>query len=253
VRSDGVGLHSEDGLRLAATTWRSADEPQAAVVVAHGLTITKDHPSVTALASSLVAEGFGVITYDGRGHGDSEGLCTLGCDEAFDVAAAVAYARTLSPRVVAVGSSMGAIAVLRYGATDPDLAGVVAVSAPARWRIHSARSFVAAAMTRTGAGRDLVRRRKGVRLAPRWNAVAAPEEVASRLGCPAAIVHGSADRFIPAREATRLYERLRGPRRLDVVPGMGHGFGRAAVPAIIDAVRWTITARGELGADVLSR
>lgn len=253
MRSDGVGLDSEDGLRLAATTWRNDDEPKAAVVVAHGLTITKDHPSVTALASSLAAEGFGVVAYDGRGHGDSEGLCTLGSDEVLDVAAAVAYARSLSPRVVAVGSSMGAIAVLRYGATDPDVAGVVAVSAPARWRIHSARSLLAAVMTRTAAGRDLVRRRKGVRLAPQWSAVAAPEEVAAHLVCPAAIVHGSRDRFIPAREAERLYEQLAGPRRLDIVPGMGHGFGRAAVPAIVDAVRWTITARGEARADVLSR
>jgi uncharacterized protein len=253
VRSDEVRLESEDGLRLAATTWRGDDEPPAAVVVAHGLTITKDHPSVTAVASSLAAEGFAVIAYDGRGHGDSEGLCTLGSDEVLDVAAAVACARSLSRRVVAVGSSMGAIAVLRYGPTDPDLAGVVAVSAPARWRIHSARSLIAALMTRTGVGRDVVRRRKGVRLAPRWCSVAAPEEVATHLVCPVAIVHGSGDRFIPAREATRLYERLGGPRRLDIVAGMGHGFGRTAIPAIVDAVRWTITARGELGAGVLGR
>jgi pimeloyl-ACP methyl ester carboxylesterase len=82
--------------------------------------------------------------------------------------------------------------------------------------------------------------------------VAAPQEVATHLVCPAAIVHGSGDRFIPAREATRLHDHLGGPRRLDIVPGMGHGFDRAAVPAIVDAVRWTITTRGELGADVLS-
>ncbi len=248
MRCDGVVLHSEDGLRLAATTWRSDRERHAAVVVAHGLTITKDHPSVTAVASSLAAEGFEVVAYDGRGHGDSEGLCTLGTDEVLDVGAAVAYARSFSPRVVAVGSSMGAIAVLRYGATDPELTGVVAVSAPARWRIHSARSLLAAVMTRTGVGRDVVRRRKGVRLAPRWSAVAAPEEVATRIVCPVAVVHGSGDRFLPTREATRLYDRLGGPRRLDIVAGMGHGFGRAAVPAIVDAVRWTISARGELGA-----
>jgi pimeloyl-ACP methyl ester carboxylesterase len=253
VGREAVELRSEDGLRLAATTWTpDATEPEAAVVIAHGLTITKDHPSVTALASGLAADGFAVVAYDGRGHGGSEGVCTLGADEVLDVAAAVAHARGASGRVVAVGSSMGAIAVLRYGATAPDLSGVVAVSAPARWRIHSARSLLAAAMTRTAVGRNIVRRRTGVRLATTWTAAPAPEDLAVGLACPAAIVHGSRDRFIPAAEATRIYARLAGPRRLDIVDGMGHGFGPAAAAAVRRAVQWAIATHGELGANVLS-
>jgi alpha-beta hydrolase superfamily lysophospholipase len=242
VRS-GLALCTEDGLRLAATTWLGDDEPTAGVVVAHGLTITKDHPTVVSLAEALAAQGFAVVAYDGRGHGASEGLCTLGCEEAFDVAAAVEHARTMSRRVVAVGSSMGAIAVLRYGTRDADLNGVVAVSSPARWRIHSTRSLVAAVMTRTSVGRDVVRRRKGVRLAPKWKPVPAPDELAARLTCPVGVVHGSRDRFIPVGEAERLYARAGSDRRLDIVPGMGHGFGSHATPAILEAVRWTLSTR----------
>ena len=63
------------------------------------------------------------ITYDGRGQGDSGGLCTLGDAERHDVAAAVAFAREHADRVVVVGASMGAIAVLRHAAGDADLAG----------------------------------------------------------------------------------------------------------------------------------
>ena len=240
----GLELRTSDGLRLAATTWLgNVAAPDAAVVVAHGLTITKDHPTVVSLADELAAEGFAVVAYDGRGHGASEGLCTLGCEEVLDVAAAVEHARTMSPRVVAVGSSMGAIAVLRYATSDPDLAGVVAVSSPARWRIHSARSLVAAVMTRTSVGRDAVRRRKAVRLAPKWTPAPAPQELSARLACPVVIVHGSRDRFIPVREAERLYARAGVNRRLDIVPGMGHGFGSLATPAIVDAVRWTLSTR----------
>jgi alpha-beta hydrolase superfamily lysophospholipase len=240
----GLELCTEDGLRLAATTWLGDDTaPEAAVVVAHGLTITMNHPTVVSLADELVAQGFAVVAYDGRGHGASEGLCTLGREEALDVAAAVELARTMSPRVVAVGSSMGAIAVLRYGTGDPDLTGVVAVSSPARWRIHSARSLVAAVMTRTRVGRDTVRRRKAVRLAAKWTPTPAPEELAARLNCPVAIVHGSRDRFIPVREAERLYARAGANRRLDIVPGMGHGFGSRATPAIVEAVRWALSTR----------
>ena len=239
----GLELRSEDGLRLAATTWLAdASEPAAAVVVAHGFTSTKDHPTIVTLGDELAAEGFAVVAFDGRGHGASEGLCTLGTKEAFDVAAAVEHARTISPRVVAVGSSMGAIAVLRYGIRDPDLAGVVSVSAPARWRIHSARSLVAAVMTRTRFGRDVVRRRNAVRLAPTWERTAAPQELAAGLACPIVIVHGSRDRFVPVGEAERLYARAGANRRLDIVPGMGHGFGSRATPAVVEAVRWTLSA-----------
>jgi alpha-beta hydrolase superfamily lysophospholipase len=243
VRS-GLELHTDDGVRLAATTWLTdASEPQAAVVIVHGLTSTKDHPTVVTLGDELAAQGFAVVAFDGRGHGASEGLCTLGDEEAMDVAAAVRHARTMSPRVIAVGSSMGAIAVLRYGTRDPDLAGVVSVSAPARWRIHSARSLVAAVMTRTRFGRDVVRRRNAVRLAPKRTRTAAPQDLAGRLSCPVVIVHGSRDRFIPVGEAERLYARAGTNRRLDIVPEMGHGFSTRATPAVVEAVRWVLSAR----------
>ena len=54
--------------------------------------------------------------------------------------AAVHVARERSDRVVLVGTSMGAIAALRYAATDPELAGVVAVSCPAAWRLPATRA-----------------------------------------------------------------------------------------------------------------
>jgi pimeloyl-ACP methyl ester carboxylesterase len=238
---DAVELDTDDGVRLAAAVWPAPTvRPPAAVVLAHGLSINKDHASVMALASSVTAAGFGVVTYDGRGHGASDGFCTLGTDEAYDVAAAVSFARSLAPRVVAVGSSMGGIAVLRYGAGVGDLDGVVTVSVPARWRIRSTRSLAAAAMTRTRVGRRFVRARTGVRLAPAWNSPSTPEQLAAAITCPAAIVHGSRDRFIPVNEARLLYERLPGRRRIDIVDGMGHGFGPLAVAAVTDAVCWAV-------------
>jgi uncharacterized protein len=243
VRSEIAELRSADGVRLAARIWASeTPEHGGSVVVAHGLTVTKDHWSVVALADRMAAEGFTVVAFDGRGHGGSDGLCTLGTDEALDVAAAVAFAGALSPPVVAVGSSMGAIAVLRFAATGGVVDGVVAVSSPARWRLHGWQTLVAAGVTRTGLGRRLLSRRKDVRLAARWSAPAAPEEMAARIRCPAVIVHGTRDRFIPAGEAVRLYHRLSGPRRLELVDGMGHGFGPQAVGPILAGVRWALTS-----------
>jgi uncharacterized protein len=241
VERADVELRCADGVTLASTTWRGRNtDPGAAVVLVHGLGIDRNDRSITATASALVDTGWAVVAPDTRGHGASDGVCTLGTDEALDVAAAVAHAKTLGVCVVAVGSSMGGVAVLRYAQTASDLAGCVIVSAPATWRVHSARSLAAAAITRTAIGRRAIHRRAGVRLSAKWGAPAAPRDVAAGVTCPAAIVHGANDRFIPPREATRLFERLGGPRRLDIVDGMHHGFGPAAQEAIVDAVCWVL-------------
>jgi len=87
-----LSLRTADGVALAGRI-RAVDNPRAAVVVVHGFTATQDHPEVLAVADALVAHGFDVVTYDGRGHGSSEGICTLGHHERADVAAAVAVAR----------------------------------------------------------------------------------------------------------------------------------------------------------------
>jgi pimeloyl-ACP methyl ester carboxylesterase len=249
VESVDGELSSDDGVSLATTTWRRRDaDPLAAVVLVHGLGIDRNHRSVAETVEALLPAGFAVVAFDGRGHGASGGVCTLGTDEGRDVAAAVALATQFSPTVVAVGSSMGGVAVLRHASTgdresgrcQEDIAGIVSVSAPATWRIHSARSLAAAALTRTAVGRRALLRHSGVRVSPTWTSPPEPAEVAAGVTCAAAIVHGAGDRFIPPDEARRLFDRLAGPRRLDVVEGMAHGFGRRAERPIVAAVQWVV-------------
>ena len=95
-------LHTADGLALAAEVWPApeAGASGAVVVLVHGFTAHRRDPTVLAMAHELRAAGHTVVAYDMRGHGESEGLCTLGDRERHDVAAAVAAARDLAPRVV---------------------------------------------------------------------------------------------------------------------------------------------------------
>jgi pimeloyl-ACP methyl ester carboxylesterase len=192
-----------------------------------------------------------VIWYDARGHGRSEGLSTLGDLESHDVAAAVACGAARAERVVLVGASMGAIAALRYAASNDalssnassnnDLAGVVLVSCPAAWRLpRSARGFLAAGLTRTGIGRALAARYLKVRVAPRWTNPRPPVALVPSVTVPLAIVHGDADRFIATADAHELAALAQGPCRLDVVPGMGHALDPLAAPVIVDAVEWAL-------------
>jgi pimeloyl-ACP methyl ester carboxylesterase len=238
--SSELELTTSDGLRLAASLDMTAEAPRAMAVVAHGFTGTRHHPEVVAVVRTLLAAGVGVLSFDARGHGDSEGLCTLGDAEAKDVAAAVAVARDIHPRVVTVGASMGAIAVLRHAASDRDVNGTVVVSCPAQWRLHSPQSALGALLTRTRPGRSFLLRTAKVRVAPRWTNPASPEELIGSIRRPVAIVHGAADRFIPARQARRLADHAGGPCRVEIVTGMRHSFDQRALRHVLGAVDWTL-------------
>lgn len=240
-------LTTSDGVRLSARLWPRMQPVSATVVLVHGFSASKDHPEVVAVAEALADHGFGVISYDGRGHYESDGLCTLGDAERLDVAAAVEAARDFSDRVVTLGASMGGIAVLRHAGTDPELDGTVTVSAPAVWKLpRSLSGLLAAAMSRTRLGRSLAARHLGVRIHPEWNDPPPPLAVAADIRSPLAVIHGEADRMIPYSEARRLAEGAGGPTRLEIVRDMGHAFDRRGIPAIVDAVRWALEQKREL-------
>jgi pimeloyl-ACP methyl ester carboxylesterase len=238
-------ITTRDNVRLAIDVLPPADGQDraiAAVVVVHGFTAHRRDATVAHVAAAVRDAGYVVVVGDLRGHGDSAGACTLGNDERYDVEAMVVEARRLHDRVVVVGASMGAIAALRYAADDRRLAGVVTVSCPARWQLRTLRSALAAIVTQTGVGRRFLEQRAGVHVAPTRYRAEEPQAVAARVTCPLAIVHGLADRFMPALEASRLRDQGGGPRRLDLVPAMGHAFDHAGRATIVAAISWCLNA-----------
>jgi alpha-beta hydrolase superfamily lysophospholipase len=236
-----VHLHTSDGVRLSSRRWGPARSAPTTVVLVHGFSASKDHPAVVAVAEAFAERGFGVISYDARGHSESDGLCTLGDLERLDVAAAVDAARQDSDQVVTVGASMGGIAVLRHASTDSELHGAVTVSSPAHWRLPRNPSGLAAAtMSRTRLGRSLAERLLNVRIHPVWDDPLPPEAIAADVRSPLAVIHGEADRMIPSSAARRLADAAGGPARLEIVSGMGHAFDSRGTPAIVAAVRWAL-------------
>ena len=238
-----ISLVTGDGLNLSATVW-THPSPRAAAVLVHGMSGSKDQPALGAVAEALNGAGLAVLAYDSRGHGASEGLCTLGALERLDVAAAVSVARECAEQVVVIGASMGGIAALRYAAEDPELAGVVTVSTPAVWQVpRTARGALSVIVTRTGAGRRIAGSYLGVRLSKTWVSMDPPVSLAGRLRAPYAVVHGLKDRFVTYRQGRLLYRAATGRRRLTLVPGMGHAFDPLAVPAIRAALEWSLGER----------
>jgi fermentation-respiration switch protein FrsA (DUF1100 family) len=65
--------------------------------------------------------------------------------------------------------------------------------------------------------------------------------ILNRIRVPIAIVHGDRDRFILPSEALELYDACQSPRRLALIPEMGHAFDRASVDPIRAAVEWLLS------------
>jgi len=248
-----VHLRTVDGVHLSARVQPPTGDPAhpehagVAVVVVHGFSAHADDANVTIVMTALSDAGYTAVTYDARGHGASSGESTLGVAEQHDVAAAVELARRYAPRVVLVGTSMGAIAVLGHtAATTDDIVGVVTVACPAEWKLpRNVRGVLAALLVQTRWGRRVARTRMGVRIAPAVDRGASPVELARSVAVPVAIVHGTADPFIAARAAELLHANVPGPSRLVVVEGLAHAFEPAArvAPVILDAVDWVLTPR----------
>jgi alpha-beta hydrolase superfamily lysophospholipase len=237
-------LLTSDGVQLATRLWWMDGDARAIVVLVHGLSSTKDHPHVVALATMMRDRGLDVMSYDARGHGESEGFSTLGDLERNDVAAAVARARTRHPRVALVGASMGAIAALAYAEGDPSLEGVVVVSSPADWRIpFRLRALLTVALARTRPGRLVAARHTHVRIHPVWNPTEPPRSVVRRVvsAVPLAIVHGRRDRLIPFHFSLSVTVTELPDAHAVVVPGMGHAFDPVGHVAICDALDWVLS------------
>jgi alpha-beta hydrolase superfamily lysophospholipase len=236
-------LRTEDGLELPVRWWY-AENPRAVVVLVHGFTASKDHPDVVAVAEQLREQGYDVLSYDARGHGTSAGFSTLGDLERHDVAAAVTAASQRNAPIVLVGASMGAIAVLRHAAARPKVNGVVTISSPARWEVpRTLRSLLAVGLTQTRAGRALTARRLGARVSPKWTWAEPPVSLVEHIAVPIAFIHGARDRFILPRAAAELYEHAAEPKRLEIVPGMGHAYDNVGTPAIYGAIDWVLSPR----------
>jgi pimeloyl-ACP methyl ester carboxylesterase len=255
--SNATVLRTADGVRLATRWWappETADAPDhngisangrrgVAAVLVHGFGGSKDDPGSCLIAAHLADHGHTVLTYDSRGHGESEGRCTLGDLERLDVDAAVGAAGAIADHVVLIGTSMGGVAVLNHVASGTSACGAVVVATPALWQLpRSWRGVLSAVATQTGLGRVALARWNGTRLAVRPTRGLPPATQIRNAHLPLAVIHGRDDRFLPADAARLLFAAAPAPKWIDLVPGMGHGLCArsldpigAAVDRVLDA------------------
>jgi pimeloyl-ACP methyl ester carboxylesterase len=118
-------LRTSDGLRLSG--WFSPGAAHSAVILVHGF--ASNRTQLLPEAAVLARHGHGVMLFDLRAHGQSEGrICTWGDREALDVLAALDFLRArpeVDPsRIGLYGFSIGSNAVARVAAADPAIPAV---------------------------------------------------------------------------------------------------------------------------------
>lgn len=93
-----------------------------------------EDPLLRRLANDLATAGLVVLRFNFRGVGESEGEQTDGRLEPLDIAGAIEFARSqtgVNPeKLCLIGHAFGACMALAYGAHDPRVKTVVAISPP---------------------------------------------------------------------------------------------------------------------------
>jgi uncharacterized protein len=131
---EDVTFRATDGLTLRG--WYFEGSGDRAAIVVHGKDsnrIAGENRTAEKIADFLIADGYDVLLFDLRGHGESEGdRFSLGYLERRDVAGAIDYVTgrgVREDRIALIGISMGAGTVLQTLLLRPNVGAVVADSA----------------------------------------------------------------------------------------------------------------------------
>jgi hypothetical protein len=221
-----VAFSTADGLRLAG--WYVPSRNGAAVIVSPGRS-----PAVQRHAALLIRHGYGVLLFDRRGEGASDGDPNLfGWDGEKDVTAALGFLRARpdvsASRIGGLGLSVGGEMLLQAAAHSRSLAAVVSEGAGVRSFHEAARlpwrerwfdaSFFAVATTATAV------------LANDVPPPSLPDLVSRIAPRPILLIAGERGQANEKSLNPIFYAAAGEPKALWVIPGAGHTGGLAARP-----------------------
>jgi fermentation-respiration switch protein FrsA (DUF1100 family) len=218
LKADGIDfkdveLITEDNVKLSA--WYTPPKNGAVILVAHGYGDKRSEDFYALFAT----HGYGVIAWDFRAHGKSEGeFSSLGYYEMLDAKAALDFvlAQPGVEHVGAWGGSMGAVTMIRAMARYPEIEALVADSPFATLQDEMDLRVPFPIM------RSLIRffaeRKSGVAL----NLVRPVDDIARISPRPVFIIQGMADGMVPLDSAQRLYDAAGEPRQIWVENDVPH-------------------------------
>jgi dipeptidyl aminopeptidase/acylaminoacyl peptidase len=200
-----VELVTEDNVRLSA--WYTPPRNGAVILVAHGYGDKRTEHYYALFAS----HGYGVVAWDFRAHGQSEGeFSSLGYYEVLDAKAALDFARAQPgvDHIGAWGGSMGAVTMIRATAQYPEIEALVADSPFATLEDEMDLRVPFPVM------RSLIRFFAEGQSGVRVDSVRPVDDIARISPRPVFLIQGMSDGMVPLDSAERLYNAAGEPRQL---------------------------------------
>lgn len=222
---EDVTLVTSDDLRLTGWYFPPSHPDRAALLVNPGYASHRGQAITTT--AMLARHGYGVLTFDWRAIGESEGSqSTVGYEEVLDVQAAMAWLRArpdVDPtRLGALARSAGAAALIQAAADDPSIRAVVAETTFATIQDMMDTSIEAKTGLPAFPFAPLIvwfsERETGLRIAD-----VRPVDYIGRISPrPVLIIRAGRDTWVPAHNADLLYEAAGEPKELWDSPNSEH-------------------------------
>ncbi|MBK9924078.1 MAG: alpha/beta hydrolase [Anaerolineales bacterium] len=208
-----VTLTTEDNVKLAA--WYTPPQNGAVILVAHGYGDRRSEEYFLLFAQ----KGYGVLAWDFRAHGQSEGdFSSLGYYEVIDTKAALDFALSQPgvEHIGAWGGSMGAVTMVRATAQYPQIEALVADSPFAALEDEMNLRVTLPPM------RPLIRFFAERAIDVGFDRVRPVDEIGKISPRPIFLIQGLADSMVPLDSAQRLFDAASEPRQLWLEEGVGH-------------------------------
>jgi fermentation-respiration switch protein FrsA (DUF1100 family) len=212
------------------------------VIVFHGAGSRKENHADFARAA--LAHGFVALTFDNRGHGETEGSLGPGA-----IADLQRLARFLAERpevdeqrIAARGSSMGGLLAIHLAAASEAVAAVVAICpASERMMLETVRPVAAGRPPRPGSYLDSMRIDAPALAA--WLEEYEVGDAVERLGSkPLLLIHAKGDDQVPYAHSEELYARASEPKRLLLLEGGDHRSAQHDAEIQGESLRWLAKA-----------
>jgi pimeloyl-ACP methyl ester carboxylesterase len=190
-------------------------------------------------ARAAVANGFVALTFDNRGHGESDG--ELGARAISDIQRLLRFLAERpevdDERIALRGSSMGGLLALHAAAASQRVAAVVAICPAAEHMIiEDLRRLLRGESPPPGSGLESMRVDAAGLAA--WLEEHDVRDAVARLGKPLMLVHARDDEVVPYTLSEELYERAFEPKRLLVLAGGNHRSAQHDPEVQGETLRW---------------
>lgn len=216
---DGIEPVSFGAVGHAVRGWYVPSRNRRAVLLVHGA--GGDRSSLLSEARSLARRGFGVLSIDLPGHGESEGEIRWSEPERAALREAVGFLAArpeLAPRGIgAFGFSLGGYVLVQVAAVETRIAALALAGTPsdpvAQVRAQHGRYSLLSEWPAL-----FVLRRGGLELDVR-----AIDHVAQLAPRPLLVIGGEGDHTVPPVMAEQLFHAAGQPKELYLIPGAEHG------------------------------